>query len=55
MELNQESGVRNLIIRIIPLPSYNRTITRENESKALSELSRDFDTGGTPAAALAFV
>ncbi len=25
------------------------TITRGDESKALSDLSRDFDTGGTPA------
>ena len=36
------------------IPPYNPTITRENESKALSDLSRDFDTGGTPAAAARF-
>ena len=29
---------------------YHPSITRESESKALSDLSRDFDTGGTPAA-----
>ena len=28
---------------------YHPSITRENESKALSDLSRDLDTGGTPA------
>ncbi len=37
------------LLRKFLFPPYHPTITRGNESKALSDLSRDFDTGGTPA------